>query len=219
MRLTCILLLAFARLSAQAPYFSFGLSGGVPLSRGTGSIPYGPDQSPRYTLGLNLEASFTDHISVVFNPNYRRTGVDYGIVPGSVLSAGSVIVILAQPLVANSGTVRSNSLELPVIGRYTFQRPSEKVRPFAGAGFALQTAWQTVHNTVTLADQTSNTTQTYNSLTTNRTAFDTGVVVSAGAVVRQGRFRYLPELRFTRWGNANTSHFRSQLEALFSVRF
>ena len=120
MRLHWSLILFCIPLGAQSQYFSFGLTGGGAFGRGTGSIPFGPDESKRYTFGLSFETYFTDHISVEANALYRRTGARYGIVPGSnvTILSGNDLQFISE----SSGQVRSHSLELPVIG-LVVQRP------------------------------------------------------------------------------------------------
>ena len=49
---------------------------------------------------------------------------------------------------------------------------------FAGAGFALQTSWQTVHNRVVLSNANLNTSRVL--VDNNRIALDAGAVFSAG---------------------------------------
>jgi hypothetical protein len=175
-----------------------------------------PDQSPPYTFGVAVEPTLNEHISVLFNPLYRRTGVRFGLVPNS-------LPILTDPdsqqILENSGQVRSNSFQFPVIGKYTFRPAAKTWRPLAGAGFAFQTSWQSIENRVVLRDNALDTTWTIDAKYSNRTPFDVGAVFSTGVNLRHGRFRYAPELRFTRWGSPNTSHGRSQFDALFSVRF
>ena len=202
-------------LAAQMEHFSFGLTGGVPLNRSTATIPFGPDESRPYTFGVALEASLDDRISVLFNPLYRRTGARYGYVPNS-------LAILSDPTVTwleNTGQIRSNSFQFPVIGRYTFRRTARSWKPFAGGGFAFQTSWQTIQNRIVYFDNIANTTRTIDSKYNSRTPFDVGAVFSTGLVIRRGRFRYTPELRFTRWGRPDTGHSRSQFDALVSFRF
>src|SRR5438045_4070089 len=124
-------------LAAQTRPFFFGLTGGIPFGRITSSVPFGPDESRRYTFGITLGAALNEHISVEFNPLYRRTGERFGLVPGffPFIFDGAT-----QQVLANTGHVRGHSLELPVIGKYTFREAGKAWRPFAGAGFAFQTS-------------------------------------------------------------------------------
>src|SRR5262245_14801968 len=100
MRSPLLFLLVSIPLAAQTERFSFGVTGGVPFGRMTSRVPFGPDESRRYTAGLNAEAYLNDHVSLNFNPLYKRTGARFGLVPGSRL-----IIDPAAPLLENTGRV------------------------------------------------------------------------------------------------------------------
>jgi hypothetical protein len=181
----------------------------------TSSIPFGPDESKRYTFGLTVEASLNEHVSVNFNPLYKRTGVSMGLLPYTVVPFGQ-----DDQLLQSSASVRSHSLELPVIGKYTFRDGDRKVRPFLGAGFSFQTAWEKTSNNLLLRNSTTGTTRTLLSSNQSRNPFDVGAVASAGVNIQQGWVTLAPEIRFTRWGdNFSFTHRRSQAEFLLSLRF
>src|SRR5437764_4662711 len=77
-----LFLLVCLPLAAQTRSFFSGLTGGIPFGRITSSVPFGPDEPRRYTFGVTLGAALNEHISVEFNPLYRRTGARFGRVPG-----------------------------------------------------------------------------------------------------------------------------------------
>ncbi len=214
MRLISIFLLSLPLL-AQWNHVSLGVTGGVPLNRMTTSVPFGPDESKRYTFGITVETSLNEHVSVNFNPLYKRTGIRYGLLPGI-----SYPFSTEEQLVQSSASVRSHSLELPVIGKCTFRGGDRRIRPFLGAGFSFQTAWQHTDNSLLLRSNATNATRTLLVTDEFRTAFDVGAVASAGVNVKQGWATLAPELRYTRWGDAYSfNHRRSQLEFLLSLRF
>ena len=200
---------------AQTERFTFGVTGGVPFGRVTSSNPYGPDESKRYTVGLSFDAWLNEHVSLNFTPLYKRTGARYGIVPNTYINIGAD----TQRIYENYGQVRGHSLELPVIGKYTFRPASKTWRPFFGAGFAFQTAFETVENRVVVRDANGGNQQTIDAKYDRRTPWDVGAVAATGLSIRHGRIEYLPELRVTRWGNPNTGHGRTQGQFLFSIRF
>jgi hypothetical protein len=117
------------------------------------------------------------------------------------------------------------SIQMPVIGKYTFRDAAEKWRPFVGAGFGFQTAWQNNHQTSSLSEITPSTApirvvvnssaRSYDSWAT----FDAGAVLSAGVRLSAGRFQFVPEFRYTRWGGGNNTQGRNAPEILVTFRF
>ena len=214
MRLIFFLLLSIPAL-AQWKHLSLGVTGGVPFNRMTSSVPFGPDESKRYTVGITIEAKLNEHVSVNFNPLYKRTGVRFGLLPNT-----NLVLLEGDQLVASSSQVRSHSLELPVIGKYTFRSGDRKVRPFLGAGFSFQTAWQRYDTNILIRNAARATQSTILMSDRFRTPFDVGAVASAGVNIRQGWVTVAPEIRFTRYADAySLTHRRSQTEFLLSLRF
>lgn len=205
MRILLSLFLALP-LSAQFQRFTFGVTGGVPLGRLT---QYSSDESKRYTFGLSVEAALNENVSLLFNPLYKRTGVSYQF--------GPVPTLFPPQILENVTRIRAHSFELPLIGKYTFGRASRSWRPFLGAGFAFQTAQQTIKTRQILLENEQR--RSFESRHDFRTNFDVGAVFSAGVTFRKGRFQYGPELRFTRWGAPGDTHPRNQAQALFQIRF
>jgi hypothetical protein len=211
-RVVLICLLALP-LAAQQQLFSIGVTGGVYL---------GPDQtfvSPlpgafstvnpqRFTGGLSFEAYLNDHVSLDFNPLFQRSMNDQRLFSQVGLQS-----------VQTHNTTENYSITMPVIGKYTWGESGQAWRPFAGAGFAFQTAWQvnreeTISSSPTLGQvqQSSNSFDTW-------AKYDVGAVFSGGIRFGKGRIQYVPELRYTRWGGANATHARNQPEFLFTLRF
>ena len=61
-----LFLLVCLPLAVQTRPFFVGLTGGIPFGRITSSVPFGPDESRRYTFGVTLGAALNEHISVEF---------------------------------------------------------------------------------------------------------------------------------------------------------
>jgi hypothetical protein len=203
-------------LAAQTERFSFGVTGGVPIGPMTSKSGYeNRNESKRYTVGFSLEVFLNEHISIVTNPLYKHTGYSFDISRTYLDPSGTT----AQQNVRSFGRVRSESLELPVMGRYTFRSSRQRIRPFAGAGFAFQKSFQNTENTTVLSGANIIGSQVFRGSSDGRTPLDTGAVFSAGLSIKQGRIHYVPEFRYTRWGGGNPSHNRNQSEALFTIRF
>ncbi len=190
MRLIFTFVLPLSLFSHNGNTYRSGVTGGVPLNRMTTSIPFGPDESKRYTFGFTVETSLNEHVSVNFNPLYKRTGVRFGPLPDANFSLPP-----GQQLLQSSAQVRSHSLELPVIGKYTFRDGDRKVRPFLGAGFAFQTAWQQNDNRLLIRNTATASNQSVSSSRSFRTPFDVGAVASAGLNIRQDGQSSRPEIQ------------------------
>ena len=165
----------------------------------------------RYVVGVSFEAYLNDHISVEFNPLHRRTTANQEIAIANSITGVTSLV--------NTG-YENYVIDLPVIGKYTFRDVDANWRPYVGAGFAFNTALQTVSKQTTpfpppAAGQNNNITNQYNQWA----PWDTGAVFNAGVRYRLGWAEISPELRYTRWGGANVTHSRNQPEFLLSVRF
>ena len=202
---------------AQTDHFSFGVTAGASLLRPTSSVPFAPDQSPRYTLGADFQFSLNEHVSLRVNPTYRRLGERFGGV------IGDVNLLPFYQFLSGSSKLRAHSVELPVIGQYTFRQQSQQWRPFLGAGFSLQKSLsQTQQDSFTILNTQSGAQSQVNLISSRNSKLDVGAVFSSGVEFKWKRLRYSPELRYTRWGNHDVSplvHKENQLDALVSFRF
>lgn len=212
-RMFCVTVAIIGPLAAQVPQFSFGLTAGVPFA-GTAPSGYWHDESKRYTIGPLLQASFTEHISIVVNPLYKRTGYSTG-----------AFNLLRDPegpirVVETSSRVRGHSLELPVMGKYTFRSADKVWRPFVQSGFSFQTAWQKTEGISILSNQQLNTSTSSPFTFERRTSTDAGAVFGAGVTLRRGRLQFSPEMRYTRWGSTfSPARGRHQGDFLLTIRF
>lgn len=203
------LLCPFLLLAQERP-FQFGLTAGVPLTSGT---RLQTDQSKRYTIGGFGEYRFTDHISLVVNPMYRRTGSDG--------------VFNYQPDPSNpnqtqqiSSLQRDHNLDLPIFGRYTFLAPTRKWRPFVNLGFSLNHSFRRVEGTVLNRNLATGESKSETFRGTSTSVFYTGVLVGAGLDYRFAKFHVLPEFRYNYHGSYNPTNRRpNQVDFLLSFRF
>jgi len=121
-------------LLAQESRFSYGVTGGVPLS-GTGKSYFGyNNESPRFTVGPRFEYRFINHVSLIVNPLYRQVGNSNSFLDSNIPGSNE------ETLSYNFRT-RGHNLSLPILGKYTFRSRQEKLRPFLTTGFSLHTTW------------------------------------------------------------------------------
>jgi len=212
MRTSGILFLISLPLALQAQTISVGVTGGLPLDKTTSTVGIGTVDNKRYTVGVSIEGYLNEHVSLDFNPLFKRTDSS---------SVTSFPLGIAAPTLTQlvETTSRNHSLELPLIGKYTFRQRGDTWRPFVGAGFAFQTAWQTDRKQSVFSGDNLVPLALLAKPVDQRSPFDVGAVFSSGIRMQRGRFQLVPELRYTRWGGSNMTHHRDQPELLFSIRF
>jgi hypothetical protein len=204
------ILFTAAILSAQDRPFSFGVTGGVPLTDG---LRANPDNSKRYTFGILGEYRFTQHISLLVNPLYRRTGSDARF--------QTLFPIDEQTQSADLRIWdRAHNLDLPILGRYTFLDASRKWRPFVSLGFSVNTSWRetrTIQNTQNT--QTGAITERVGRFNSRTNVF-TSAVAGAGIDYKLPKLHILPEFRYSFHGRSNPANRESnQVDFLLSLRF
>lgn len=189
-----------------------GVTGGVYLGRErvypAPSSVFTQVDPGRFTGGLSFEAYLNEHVSLDFNPMFQRSKTEQ--------------FRLALPGIESyelRTSAENYSINLPVIGKYTFGEAGKSWRPFTGAGFAFQTAWQVNRADAILRDAAGAEIQRTSTSYDSWAKYDVGAVFSAGIRFGKGRIQYVPELRYTRWGGANATHGRNQPEFLFTLRF
>jgi hypothetical protein len=200
-------------LAAQWQRFSIGVTGGVYLGRDRTYVSappgvYSTVDPQRFTGGLSFEAYLNDHVSLDFNPLFQKSNSDQ-----------SSLALIGLQSLQTRRTAENYSINMPVIGKYTFGERGKSWRPFAGAGFAFQTAWQVNRTQSILSNASGVEIQRSSNSFDSWAKYDVGAVFSSGIRFGKGRIQYVPELRYTRWGGANATHGRNQPEFLFSLRF
>jgi outer membrane protein W len=199
-----------AILSAQDRPLSFGLTGGVPL---TGGLRANADTSKRYTFGLLGEYRFTQHISLLVNPLYRRTGSDF--------RAGTLFPIneLTQSVDLRIWD-RAHNLDVPILGRYTFLDPNRKWRPFVSLGFSVNTSWRERKTVQTTQNTQSGAVTESIGVSNSRTSVYTSAVTGAGIDYKLPKLHILPEFRYSFHGRSNPANREgNQVDFLLSLRF
>jgi len=201
---------------AQSPLFdrfSFGVTGGVVL-RGDGYTA----KADRFTLGPSIEFAATRHISVQFNPLYKRLDSD------SIIFFGTTPFVTVGQLGITTNTVlltshtRTNAWEFPILGKYYFPAPERPFRPFVAAGYSIATGWQNIRGTQLHQTVADGSLQVSTINVDFRTRAEHGAVVGAGVLWHKGRFGVSPELRYTYWGHSD-ERTRNQLDFLLNFRF
>ncbi len=198
---------------AQSPLFdrfSFGVTGGAVLRGDRFST-----HSDRYTLGPSLEFAATRHVSVQFNPLYKRLTSDNIVFFNMPLAAQFGITTNTVLLTRRTST---NAWEFPILGKYYFTAPERSLRPFLGGGYSVATGWQNSNGLVldqTVADGSLNLSVFE---VDRRIRADHGAVLRAGVLWHKGRLGVSPELRYTYWGNTSVRA-KNQLDFLLNFRF
>jgi len=194
-----ILWLAFVLAApAFAQGLHFGLKAGVPLTRyfetgHTANLHGSSDYSAatrRYTVGASAEWQITRRWGLGLDVLYKRMGY-VGIV--SMFSSG-----IATTSALDS---KGNSWEFPLMAKYRFGRG---VRPYVSGGAVLRYIGPIrALGEVTVEDLVARTTVRAPIDTTEpsdlRKRFYPGLAAGAGIDVGAGRFRLMPEIRYTRW--------------------
>jgi hypothetical protein len=184
---------------AQTSRFSFGVIGGVRLSRGASSALH--DESPRYTVGGTFEASLGDHFAVEADAIYKRLGSSSALV--EQLSPYDTVGIFDR--------WRANSLEFPILAKYYFGPHGASGRFFACTGYSLHHSWTSFTSQATSPEISSV------FVGGSAPSVEPGAVFGAGFTRRVGRLRASPAVRYTRWSYRYDGAGPNQLEALLSL--
>jgi len=176
-----------AVLSAQL--ISFGVKGGVPASDAfetarTANLSYLSD-TKRYLVGGSAELRLAFGLGVEFDALYRRLNYETTAGAGGFCST-------CGPFTAST---RANSWEFPLLLKLRGTSPA--VRPFVVGGPSFR-ALSDVRQFIT--DPLGNRETDHPAELSNRAS--TGLTVGAGLELG-GRFRIVPEVRYTRWGWEN----------------
>jgi len=182
-----------------------GLKLGVPLTPyfdtgDTGSLHGSADYSTatrRYTFGASGEWRLTNAFGFELDALYHRIGYS-----GTVNFFDSANGNFSKSTI----DVEGNSWDFPVMAKYRF---GHRMRPYAAGGGVLRHLGPVRGSgeltTGSLAAGTSSTSPLDTSEPSDlRKRFYPGITVAGGVEIGAGRFRVLPEFRYTRW-TANVS--------------
>jgi hypothetical protein len=196
---------AFAPALACGQSFSFGLKAGVPITEyfQTGHYAYavGPSEytygdysqaTRRYTFGVSAEWHPWQSLGFEVDALYKRMGYvsfEYSFNDG--------------PIYIYALDVKGNSWEFPVLAKYRFRRG---LHPYVASGGAFRYIGPVRGRGSNVFDGhllpggaiTVTPIDTRNPPELD-TRFFPGIVGAGGIELRVGRFRLLPEVRYTRW--------------------
>jgi hypothetical protein len=200
---------AFWVLISAVPVFSqgfhLGVKAGIPMTQYfetgvTGSLHGGAVYSAatrRYTIGVSGEWRLTSSFGFEADAMYHRMGY-VGIVNYFDSANGNF---------QNSAIeVKGDSWDFPLLAKYRF---GHAIRPYVAAGGVVRyvgpVRGRGEQTAGSLAAETSSTVPLDTDEPSElRKRFYPGLTAGAGLEVRIGRFRVLPEFRYTRW-TANIS--------------
>lgn len=173
--------------TASAQAVSVGVKGGIPLIEATGSN----EESRPYIAGASLEIRLPAGFAIEADALYRRIG-NTNIFRSSLDGVTNSII----------SRQRGNSWEFPVLGKYYFRSRESKWQPFAASGYAFRGTQVRSDSSVTTTDA-SGATHTSSSHYDFGLGLGVGAIFAGGVRFHAGRFAFLPELRYTRWGGSD----------------
>ena len=186
--------------------FHFGVKVGVPMTDYFQNNPNGLYSSAtrRYTVGASAELRLSHGLGFELDALYKRMGYAS---PGGIFSRN-------PPFVKDSIDVKGNSWEFPLMLKYRFGRV---VRPYIVGGGTVrfigpvrERGVETISSLAPGPNQTVVTVITTTPIDTSdpfelKKRIWPGVAIGSGVEFRRGRFRLLPEFRYTRWTSNITS--------------
>jgi hypothetical protein len=190
MRVHLLVLLA---IPLYAQPVSVGVKVGVPFADPAGR--YG--ESRPYTLGPVVELRLPAGFAVEGSAMYRRLGTTtifnypagyFGQAP----DGDSTVVT----------RIRGNAWDFSLLPKYYFGGRNARWQPFLGTGWTLRTVDWNYQGSVTTTVAGSTTVSNFNS--SSRSDLGVGATVAAGVRLRTNRISWIPEIRYTRWGNQNS---------------
>jgi Outer membrane protein beta-barrel domain len=200
--------------TARAQAVSIGAIGGVPFTDSTNN-GFGRDESRPYVVGASIEVRLPAGFAIEADGIYQPIGTTASFQLADILGPG---FNLSSAAVTSSSTrTRGNSWQLPVLGKYYFRPRESGWQPFVATGWALRTIGFHNEGSETFVDA-SGTSQTNSFRYTSRSDF-VGAVVAAGVRIRAGRFAFLPEVRYTRWGGSDLTVSKNEAGLLLGITF
>ena len=194
-RIGALTMAAFVPALACGQSFWFGVKAGVPITEyfQTGIVYFHPIGSytnysaatRRYTLGVSAEWRHSQALGFEADALYKRMG--YVAFDFAIRELAAV-------------DVKGNSWEFPLLAKYRFRR---RLHPYVAAGGVFRYIGP-VRGRGQRFEMSPNNSKTATPIDTIHPAeLDersfAGTVGAGGIELRAGRFRLLPEIRYTRW--------------------
>jgi hypothetical protein len=196
-------------LSASAQLISIGIKGGIPV---TDSFT-GRDESRRYQVGASVEFRLPAGFAVEADLIYQPIGL-------SSAFAGYLQGAPENPVTTSFvRRLRGNSYEFPLLGKYYFRRGESAWQPFIASGYAFRTIKYSDDYRQTSTDS-SGLVSTSPEHSSYGSGLGVGAVFGAGIRLRTGRFAFVPEFRYTRWGQfENNAVHKDEAGVLLGITF
>jgi hypothetical protein len=193
--------------SASAQLVSIGALGGVRLTNG---FSY-EDESRRYIVGGSVEIHLLARFAIEADALYQRIGdttTFYSINGGVSSGAVSSSFITRE---------RGNSWQFPLYVKYYFRPRNAAWQPFVGTGYAFRTvSFHTASSTLSSCNLGNSTTNFPGDFRSN---LGVGASIVAGLRFHYGPVAFVPQVRYTRWGDTNDSINRNEATLLLGVTF
>ncbi len=183
--------------------FQIGALGGVSLNENFKG--FGTKESKPYLVGPSVEFRIRGGFALEVDAIYRHLG-----------SSGAYNFRSSQdgPTFLYTFRDRINSWEMPILGKYNFDRRFAKLHPFLATGYAFRTGWSKTEN------RTTNPAIIGTAGNDSRNRLGVGAVAAAGVNLKAGHFRISPQFRYTRWGNESSSRQpNNQADFMIGIHF
>jgi len=191
--------------SSLAQWISPGVKGGVAITAPGASN----NEGKRYEVGPSVEFRLPARFAVEFSALYSR--------------AGASTLFYYAPMQGGQQTTayrtRGNHWQFPLLGKYYFRSEHQSWRPYLGTGYTFRTTWYEIKGQTTSVDPISNTTTTSDFQSHFRSAVDVGAMAAGGVRLQVGRVKVLPEIRYSRFSEANSFYRKNQVTFLMGITF
>ena len=185
--------------SASAQLVSIGALGGVRLTDG---FSYS-DESRRYVVGGSVEIHLPARFAIEADALYQRLGETRSF--DASLPASFFFI----------SRERGNSWQFPLYVKYYFRPHTAAWQPFIGTGYAFRTvSFHTDSSGFNVPDVING-----DSHYDFRSSLGVGASIVAGLRFHYGPVAFLPQVRYTRWGDTSDSINRNEVTLLLGVTF
>jgi hypothetical protein len=196
--------------SASAQLVSVGALGGVRLTDG---LSYG-DESRPYVVGGSVEIRLPARFAIEADALYQRVGDTTSFY---YILAGATSTTLASENPASITRERGNSWQFPLYVKYYFRPNTAVWQPFIGTGYAFRTiSFHTEGTTFSSSDLGTSTSTFHGDF---RSGLSVGASIVAGLRFHYGPVAFLPQVRYTRWGDSSNSLNKNEATLLLGVSF
>ena len=181
---------------------SIGALGGVRLTDG---FSY-HDESRRYVVGGSVEIHLPARFAIEADALYQRIGDTTSFY--NVNGAASIYFVTRE---------RGDSWQFPLYVKYYFRPQTAAWQPFVGTGYAFRTvSFHTDSSTLSSNDLSTSTTNFSGDFRSN---LGVGASIVAGLRFHYGPMAFVPQVRYTRWGDTSDGIGKNEATLLLGVTF